>query len=97
LSHIHRFPIDEIKIDKSFITNYPENKRDAAIVKSLAFIASSLGIDLIAEGVERFEQLDSLCKLGCTIQGFIFSHPLPEEDFLKWVKSVKYNDNHIKI
>jgi diguanylate cyclase (GGDEF)-like protein len=97
LSHIHRFPIDEIKIDKSFIANYPENKRDAAIVKSLAFIASSLGINLIAEGVERFEQLDSLCQLGATIQGFIFSHPLPEDEFLKWVKSVRYNDYRIKI
>jgi diguanylate cyclase len=96
LSHIHRFPIDEIKIDKSFIANYPENERDSAIVNSLAFIASSLGIELIAEGVERYEQLNALFELGCKIQGFIFSKPLPERDFLRWVAAVRENGNLVK-
>jgi EAL domain-containing protein (putative c-di-GMP-specific phosphodiesterase class I)/GGDEF domain-containing protein len=89
LSHLHRYPIDEIKIDKSFIRHYPQSKRDTAIVDSLASIAKQLGIGLIAEGVERYEQLERLHSVGCAVQGYIFSHPLPEEDFLAWVAMVQ--------
>jgi EAL domain-containing protein (putative c-di-GMP-specific phosphodiesterase class I) len=97
LSHLHRFPIDEIKIDRSFIRHYPESKRDQAIVDSLASIAEHLGIGLIAEGVERLDQLERLHSLGCGVQGYIFSHPLAEEDFLAWVGMVQANGMIIQV
>jgi diguanylate cyclase len=92
LSHLHQFPIDEIKIDKTFIAHFPESAKDLAIVNSLAFIAENLGIDLIAEGVERHEQIAALHRLRCSIQGFIFSKPLPEKAFVAWVEKVKSQD-----
>ncbi len=97
LSHLHQYPIDEIKIDKSFISHFPESKKDLAIVNSLASIAEHLGIDLIAEGVERFEQLATLHRLNCSIQGFIFSRPLPEPDFIAWVQRLMAQDMRLSI
>jgi EAL domain-containing protein (putative c-di-GMP-specific phosphodiesterase class I) len=97
LSHLHHFPIDEIKIDKSFITNFPEHKKERAIVNSLASIADHLGIDLIAEGVERFDQLEALHSLNCSIQGFIFSKPLPEPAFIEWVKKIRSQGMTLKV
>ncbi len=97
LSHIHRYPIDEIKIDRAFIKHFPQNGRDLAIVESLACVASRLGISLIAEGVERFDQLKGLHELGCSVQGYIFSPPLPENAFIKWANGVRAADMSIEI
>jgi diguanylate cyclase len=97
LSHLHQFPIDEIKIDKTFISHFPESNKDLAIVNSLASIAENLKIDLIAEGVERQEQISALHQLKCSIQGFIFSKPLPEKAFVEWVQKVKAQDMVLSI
>lgn len=97
LSHLHRFPLDEIKIDKSFIQNYPAGREDFAIVNSLASIATNLGYHLVAEGVERMDQLEALQKLGCSIQGYIFSRPMPEKDFTAWVEKAKKNGMKIAL
>jgi len=85
LSHLHRFPLDEIKIDRLFVENLHENHQDRSIVRSLVGIARDLGLDLIAEGVERVDALRQLYRMGCRgFQGFLLSRPLSDEDLLKF-------------
>lgn len=78
LSYMRELPIDIIKIDRSFISALPENKEDQAIVMSIASLAHTLGIHIVAEGVETEGQLKFLkeCNISC-FQGFLFSKPLP--------------------
>ncbi|MDQ3282233.1 MAG: EAL domain-containing protein, partial [Acidobacteriota bacterium] len=76
LSYLKRFPIDALKIDKGFVLDLPDKFEDAAIVSSVIQLANGLGLRVIAEGVERREQLDFLRDAGCReLQGFFFSHP----------------------
>ena len=82
LSHLHRFPLNEIKIDRLFVENLHLNHQDRSIVRSLVGIAQDLGLDLIAEGVERVDALRQLYRMGCRgFQGFLFSRPLVDEEF----------------
>jgi EAL domain-containing protein (putative c-di-GMP-specific phosphodiesterase class I)/GGDEF domain-containing protein len=92
LSHLHRIPLDEIKIDQSFIKFFPENRQDKAIINSLVAIAKELDLKLVAEGVERMEQLEELLRIGCScIQGFLFSKPLPQKEFIDFVWKIHEN------
>lgn len=85
LSHLHRFPLDEIKIDRLFVENLHQNHQDRSIVRSLVGIARDLGLDLIAEGVERADALRHLYRMGCRgFQGFLLSVPLSDEELLKF-------------
>ena len=78
LSQLKRFPIDTLKIDKSFIVNIEKNTDDQSIVLAIISMAHSLGLKVVAEGVETSSQLSLLCEQGCqTMQGFYFSKPLP--------------------
>ncbi len=82
LSCLKRFPIDELKIDRSFVQNVPDDEDDAAIVDAIILIGHSLGLTVVAEGVETADQLAFLEDLGCdTYQGFLRSKPVPAEDF----------------
>lgn len=77
LSNLHRFPINTLKIDRSFITRMVENNENAEIVRTISGLAQNLGMDVVAEGVETREQLDILRSLGCKYgQGYFFSKPL---------------------
>jgi diguanylate cyclase (GGDEF)-like protein/PAS domain S-box-containing protein len=81
LNYLRRFPIDCLKIDRSFILDVPEDKTAASVANSIIGIAHSLGITAIAEGVETWEQHQFLVNCGCdNIQGFLFSKPLPAEE-----------------
>ena len=86
LSYLKRFPIDALKIDKSFVDDLPDGVEDTAIVTSVIQLANGLGIRVIAEGVERVEQLEFLRENGCReVQGFYFSYPVPAAEIEKLV------------
>jgi len=82
LSYLQRLPVARIKIDKSFVANLTSNPSDAAIVRAVVGMAHSLGLKVIAEGVETEGQLGFLRGINCEeIQGYLFSRPLPPDDF----------------
>lgn len=79
LANLRRFPVDTLKIDRSFIEDIP--KDDGVIVKTILTMASNLGLNVIAEGIESKEQLQFLTDFSCPIgQGYFFSRPLPNEE-----------------
>jgi diguanylate cyclase (GGDEF)-like protein/PAS domain S-box-containing protein len=80
LSNLHKFPINTLKIDRSFITHMVENSENAEIVRTISGLAQNLGMDVVAEGVETREQLEILRGLGCQFgQGYFFSKPVDNE------------------
>jgi diguanylate cyclase (GGDEF)-like protein/PAS domain S-box-containing protein len=84
LAYLKRFPIDELKIDRLFVRGIDRNDRDAALVSAIISLGHSLGLRVIAEGVETQAHLNVLCLQGCDLaQGFHFSRPLPWETFVE--------------
>lgn len=82
LAHIKRFPIDVLKIDKSFVRDIPHSPGDMAISSAIIAMGHSMGLAVLAEGVETAEQLAFLQQRGCdTYQGYLRSRPLPPEAF----------------
>jgi EAL domain-containing protein (putative c-di-GMP-specific phosphodiesterase class I) len=78
LSHIKAFPIDRLKIDRSFVHGMEDNKDNLSIVQAITQLGASLGLAITAEGVENKEQLMLLRSLGRgSIQGYIYTKPLP--------------------
>ena len=81
LSYLKKFPIDVLKIDRSFINECAHNPDDAAICMAIISLAKSLGLKIVAEGVETLEQLDFIQQQGCDVyQGYLYSRPLPAGD-----------------
>jgi diguanylate cyclase (GGDEF)-like protein len=82
LSYLKRFPMDTVKIDKSFIRDMREDNSDRALVDAIITMAKSLGLKVVAEGVEDARQLEILRAMGCGyVQGYYFSRPVPGDDF----------------
>jgi diguanylate cyclase len=82
LAYLKRFPLDELKIDRSFVVDLPGRRADVAIVRTVIELGRSLGMSVTAEGVETNAQLDCLRQLHCDhYQGFLFSKPLPADRF----------------
>ena len=80
LSYLHSFPLNALKIDKSFVKRMQENKEDMGLVPAMIGIANSMGMSAIAEGVETQEQLAQLRTLNCNFaQGYLFSKPIEEQ------------------
>lgn len=87
LSYLKRFPIDTVKIDRSFIRDITTNPDDAAIAGAVVAMAHSLNLSVIAEGVETIEQLEFLRAINCDeIQGYFISHPIPADDFQQMLR-----------
>jgi EAL domain-containing protein (putative c-di-GMP-specific phosphodiesterase class I) len=80
LAHLRSFPVDVIKVDRSFIEGIGHSPKDAAITANLASLAHALGLVATAEGIESQSQLDTVRELGCDhAQGFLFARPVPPE------------------
>lgn len=87
LTYIKRLPLDIIKIDRSFVADLPGNKVDWDITKGIVSIAHALGLTVVAEGAEAFEQIGSLRELGCDqVQGYFIHHPMPFDDANAWLQ-----------
>jgi len=86
LAYLKRLPLDEVKIDRSFVTDMAEDEDDAVIVRSTIDLARNLGLDVVAEGVETLEVLDVLAGLDCgAAQGYFLSRPVAPEALAAWV------------
>ncbi|HWH84092.1 MAG TPA: EAL domain-containing protein [Burkholderiaceae bacterium] len=80
LGALKRFPVDVVKIDRSFVNDIPHDSGDAALTRAIIAMGHSLGLHVVAEGVERLDQLDFLRREGCDeYQGYHFAKPMPEQ------------------
>ncbi len=85
LSHLQRLPLDELKIDKSFVVDMVDNEQDLMIVRSTIDLAHNMGMTVVAEGVESEAHMQILRDLGCDLcQGFYLTEPLPIDDLTEW-------------
>lgn len=88
LSYLKSYPFDTLKIDKSFVQDVMKEQDDAALVKAIINMAHSLGLRVIAEGVEEEAQTHFLQREGCDYsQGYFYSRPLPEAEFREWLRT----------
>jgi EAL domain-containing protein (putative c-di-GMP-specific phosphodiesterase class I) len=82
LAQLKRFPLDSLKIDRSFVSDLPDDVHDAAITQAIIIMCRSLQLTVVAEGVETLAQREFLRQHGCTqMQGYQFSKPLAADDF----------------
>ncbi|MEJ2622370.1 MAG: EAL domain-containing protein [Candidatus Thiodiazotropha sp.] len=88
LSYLKRFPVDAMKIDRSFVSELPDDIEDVTLVRTIVAMAQSLNLSLIAEGVETREQADFLVDAGCkNLQGFYFAKPMSAKEFTGWLSA----------
>jgi EAL domain-containing protein (putative c-di-GMP-specific phosphodiesterase class I) len=87
VSHLHTIHLDSIKLDQSLYRSIARDPDERRLTSGLLAFTRELGVNLIAEGVEQDEQIGALRALGCpVIQGYALSHPLPQGEFLQWVR-----------
>ncbi len=87
LSYLHRFPIDTLKIDRSFVSHMQDDEKNLEIVRSIVGLARNLDMNVVAEGIEHLEELLQLCAIECDYgQGYYFSRPLHAEKALSFLK-----------
>lgn len=85
LVYLKKMPVNELKIDRSFVSNMGNDVNDAMIVRSTIELAHNMGLKVVAEGIETQEQLDMLVQLGIDFgQGFFIARPLPHDEFISW-------------
>ncbi|GAB1256637.1 hypothetical protein NBRC116494_11390 [Aurantivibrio plasticivorans] len=86
LSYLKMFPVDTLKIDRSFVQDLPQDANSIAIISGIIALGHSLNLTIVAEGVETEEQLNCLSENGCdVIQGYYMSKPLPAQDLEQWI------------
>jgi EAL domain-containing protein (putative c-di-GMP-specific phosphodiesterase class I) len=83
LSYLQKMPVQTLKIDRKFVEHVPERQGDAKLLRSIIAMGHALGVEIVAEGVERDEQWQFLCSEGCDqVQGFLFAPPVRGADFV---------------
>ncbi len=88
LSYLHQFPLDTLKIDRAFVINMDKSKSSNRIVRSIAHLALSLEMDIVAEGIEEKTQMDDLRELGCQYgQGYFMARPMPAGKIIELIES----------
>jgi EAL domain-containing protein (putative c-di-GMP-specific phosphodiesterase class I) len=88
LSYLHRFPIDTMKIDRSFIVEMLTSPASLMLVKTMITLGKGLGMSVVAEGVEKEEEAEILRTQGCDmVQGYLFAKPMAEQDLVTWLKN----------
>jgi EAL domain-containing protein (putative c-di-GMP-specific phosphodiesterase class I) len=89
LSYLKRLPLDQLKIDRTFVRDILVDDSSGAIAQTIISLSKAMGLSVIAEGVETERQRDFLKRLGCSsFQGFLYGRPLPLEEFERvWLKS----------
>jgi EAL domain-containing protein (putative c-di-GMP-specific phosphodiesterase class I) len=98
LAYLKRLPVDELKIDKSFVAHMATDENDAAIVRSTISLAHDLGLSVVAEGVEDQETWNLLLGLGCDVaQGFFVSRPLPAFALGDWLQSSRWEPTNTRV
>jgi len=94
LGRLKDLPVDELKIDKSFVLKLDQSAEDALIVKSTIRLGHDLGLKVVAEGVENPDSLEILRQSGCDVaQGYLFAKPLKVEDLIAWVRNFHAQDS----
>jgi len=90
LSLLQRFPLQRIKIDRAFVQGVADNPSDRALVRTIVAMGASLGLDMVAEGVESLHQMQVLHELGCRkAQGYLISHPVPADAMRSTVSALE--------
>jgi len=91
LAVLKRFPVDCLKIDRSFVQDLPEDNDSATIARAIVALAHSMGLSVVAEGVETQDQREFLIECGCDeLQGFLFAKPMPAEQLLEYVGAPRH-------
>lgn len=97
IDYLRRYPVDALKIDRSFVTHMHQRNDDVRVIKLIIDIAHELGLEVIAEGVELYEHLAMLMKLGCDhAQGYYFSRPIPSDQFIQWQEAFIFPDSSVQ-
>jgi EAL domain-containing protein (putative c-di-GMP-specific phosphodiesterase class I) len=87
LNQLRVLPVDEIKIDRSFVSNILTDHNDFKLVSSILSLAENFELDVVTEGVENLNQIDKLLMIGCRrVQGYYYSKPVPEKAFDEWLE-----------
>lgn len=90
LSYLRRFPIDRVKIDRSFVDGIPQSEGNLAVCGAIIAMAHHLAMSVVGEGVETQAQAASLCELECDeLQGFLICRPVPAQEFARFLEQEK--------
>jgi len=98
LARLRDFPLQHLKIDRSFVNDLPGDHRAANITEAIVRMAQSLGLGVIAEGVERPEQVAFLREIGCDgVQGYMFARPMPEAELYEWLAAWQSDHRQVAV
>ena len=94
LGYLQRFPVDVLKIDRTFVEGIAAPSHDPVLTRAIVALGAALGLRVVAEGIERPDQAAALAELGCSFgQGYLFARPMPAPDFAAFVAAGPWPDH----